>query len=561
MKSVSRKSKKRNHSRGQISTAIPQWDPTGADTESTKSSASLELHIDSFKEFTEGTFESHGRKSEPKYIHGLPWKIYAMPREWNSHEKSLGFYLECNIMDSDPTWRCKAAATLRIVSQKDGVDHKERQYDHILSSEENDWGWSQFSTLEFLLDLENGFVKDDTIVLQVDFTAEEPYRIRNCKEHHVVTYEETFDSVDKTEFFSSHPVPYPWDFVLEVEGEEVHVEKRILSMHSEYFKDQFREHFKVHCRNRASLKNIGYSEFIELLCVIYPTIHSITVDNVETISKLADTFKMPEVLKHCEVFLMAHSSKFQKGRLLLIAQRHSMTYLQKQCIQECDINDIKQLKNAFEYTFLTSATKRLLLDRIEAIASTEICDIPSPANDGNAAEILDQLASSTSYPSDGILVVEDKHIPIHKALLSIYSDYFKTMFEAKFKESGQHEIELKEVGYNEILELLLVIYPSSASITDKNVETILKLSDRYLMPTVLDRCKNELERSTTIKGTQKLRLTQLYHLTELQERFEYQYKYIDEVENMEARSWNPEHEPLDDEARAKILDEIIGIER
>lgn len=51
-------------------------------------------------------------------------------------------------MDSDPTWRCKAAATLRIVSQKDGVDHKERQYDHILSSEENDWGWSQFSTLE-----------------------------------------------------------------------------------------------------------------------------------------------------------------------------------------------------------------------------------------------------------------------------------------------------------------------------------------------------------------------------------------------------------------------------
>ncbi|KAI1703557.1 BTB/POZ domain-containing protein [Ditylenchus destructor] len=556
MKCVFKKSKKRNHSRSQISKVMPQWDPTEANKESTKPTTSLEFHIDRFQEFTEGTIESQARKSEPKYIHGLPWKIYAIPIR-KSNLNSLGFFLECNVTDDDPTWRCKAAATLRIVSQKDGVDHKERKYDHEFNSVENDWGWKQFEKDEPKNLTELGKCYNHII-----------REMKNCKEHHVVTYEETFDSVDKTEFFSSHPVPYPWDFVFEVENKEVHVEKRILSMHSDYFKDQFREHFKVNCRNRASLKNIEYAEFIDLLCVIYPTIHSITVDNVESISKLANTFKMAEVLKHCEVFLMAHSSKFQKGRLLLIAQRYSMTYLQEQCIQECDINDIKQLKKAFEYAFLTSATKRLLLGRIEGIVSTEICDIPSPQNDNNAtgsediraAEILDKLVSSTSYPSDGILVVENKRIPIHKTLLSIYSDYFKTMFVAKFKESGQNEIELKEVAYNEILELLAVIYPSSASITDKNIETILKLSDRYLMPTVLDRCKNELESSKTIKGTQKLRLAQLYHLTELQERFEKQYNHIDEVENMEARSWNPEHEPLDDEARAKILDEIIGVE-
>lgn len=39
------------------------------------------------------------------------------------------------------------------------------------------------------------------------------------------------------------------------------------------------------------------------------------------------------------------------------------------------------------------------------------------------------------------------------------------MFQSKFKEGRGDEIELEEVEYGEMLELLSVIYPSAAPIT------------------------------------------------------------------------------------------------
>ncbi|KAI1700165.1 BTB/POZ domain-containing protein [Ditylenchus destructor] len=76
-----------------------------------------------------------------------------------------------------------------------------------------------------------------------------------------------------------------------------------------------------------------------------------------------------------------------------------------------------------------------------------------------------ELVSSISEPPDGMLIMGNDRIPIHKTYLSFYSDFFKTMFQSKFKEGRGDEIELEEVEYGEMLELLSVIYPSAAPIT------------------------------------------------------------------------------------------------
>ncbi|KAI1690612.1 BTB/POZ domain-containing protein [Ditylenchus destructor] len=127
-----------------------------------------------------------------------------------------------------------------------------------------------------------------------------------------------------------------------------------------------------------------------------------------------------------------------------------------------------------------------------------------------------EFVSSISDPPDGVLIVGDNRIPIHKTYLSFYSDFFKTLFRGKFKEGREDEIVLEEVGYEEMLELLSVIYPSNAPITEKNIKTILKLADRFIMPSVLERCKKELEISTNINGALKLLLAQRYNFTDLQ---------------------------------------------
>lgn len=103
------------------------------------------------------TPESQQRLSEPVFIRGLPWKILAIPRDVGRNSvhrrstedsKALGFFLQCNGETNDATWNCTASATLRIHSQKKGVENYERKINHTFFLRENDWGYSQFMSCD-----------------------------------------------------------------------------------------------------------------------------------------------------------------------------------------------------------------------------------------------------------------------------------------------------------------------------------------------------------------------------------------------------------------------------
>ncbi|KAI1710685.1 BTB/POZ domain-containing protein [Ditylenchus destructor] len=148
-----------------------------------------------------------------------------------------------------------------------------------------------------------------------------------------------------------------------------------------------------------------------------------------------------------------------------------------------------------------------------------------------------EFISSISTPPDGVLIV---------GVLSFYSDYFKTLF-------GEDEIVLEEVGYEEMLELLSVIYPSNAPITEKNINTILKLASRFKMPSVLERCKKELKISTNISGALKLLLAQRYNFSDLQIQLSQQYKTIHDVSKLKME---PEYKLLNSNTLALLFNSI-----
>ncbi|KAI1708030.1 BTB/POZ domain-containing protein [Ditylenchus destructor] len=127
------------------------------------------------------------------------------------------------------------------------------------------------------------------------------------------------------------------------------------------------------------------------------------------------------------------------------------------------------------------------------------------------------------------------------------------MFQNGFKEDRENEIVLEEIDYDEILELLTVVYPSEHSITETNIGIILKLADRFIMPAILTRCKKVLNSTSTIRGALKLWYAQQYNFVNLQEEFARQYKTIADVLKIKAQ---PEFELLDDNTRALILDNI-----
>lgn len=154
------------------------------------SEATLRFTITEFSELKESVL------SQPVYVRNLPWKIMAMPRAGQqpaSHDrqgqgvgqqKSLGFFLQCNGESESTTWSCNAQADLRIIPQKEGCQMINRRIQHVFYSKENDWGFSHFLSWADITDPEKGFLKDDTIILEVWVSADAPHGVSwDSKKH------------------------------------------------------------------------------------------------------------------------------------------------------------------------------------------------------------------------------------------------------------------------------------------------------------------------------------------------------------------------------------------
>lgn len=145
----------------------------------------VRLDITRFSDFARGLpAENAQRLSEPVYIRGMPWKILAIPRDGSRSPnrqsgKCLGFFLQCNGDSADQdNWSCTANAMLRIVPAQEGVEPNTRRITHTFHPKENDWGYSQFVQCDILLDDSNGYIKDDTVRLEVDVSADAPHGVQ-----------------------------------------------------------------------------------------------------------------------------------------------------------------------------------------------------------------------------------------------------------------------------------------------------------------------------------------------------------------------------------------------
>lgn len=112
----------------------------------------------------------------------------AMPRTNQSHDRqatrSLGFFLQCNGDSDSSTWSCNATAELRLIPQSEDGELLTRKIQHAFYSKENDWGFSHFAAWNDILDPEKGYVKDDSIILEVWVSADAPHGVSwDSKKH------------------------------------------------------------------------------------------------------------------------------------------------------------------------------------------------------------------------------------------------------------------------------------------------------------------------------------------------------------------------------------------
>ncbi|XP_071625495.1 speckle-type POZ protein-like [Temnothorax longispinosus] len=109
------------------------------------------------------------------YVRNLPWKIKVCPprsSQTQERQRSLGFYLQCNGESESTSWSCYAVAELRLLSCKEGQEPFSRKIEHLFNSKENDWGFRHFMTWQAVLNPDRGFIKDDSITLEVHVVAD-----------------------------------------------------------------------------------------------------------------------------------------------------------------------------------------------------------------------------------------------------------------------------------------------------------------------------------------------------------------------------------------------------
>ncbi|GMS99524.1 hypothetical protein PENTCL1PPCAC_21699 [Pristionchus entomophagus] len=139
----------------------------------------------------------------------------------------------------------------------------------------------------------------------------------------------------------------------------------------------------------------------------------------------------------------------------------------------------------------------------------------------HAKLILDGRDTSISFADEGKMAkvkVEDETISVNISYISAWSEFFRGYFASEMLESKDGVYPIEDCTAYEFRELLDVIYPSCKPISQRNVKSLIKLADRFIIPSLSRKCEVFLTDRTkhNLCDARLLRLTDEYRLSFLQ---------------------------------------------
>ncbi|XP_008556028.1 speckle-type POZ protein [Microplitis demolitor] len=117
-------------------------------------------------------------------------------------------------------------------------------------------------------------------------------------------------------------------------------------------------------------------------------------------------------------------------------------------------------------------------------------------------EILDDLPAlfhSKDY-SDIILVVGDKRIPAHKALLINRNNVFRRMLTFHQKNNRNNIVNVPDMDPDILEKLLEFIYTDNVTSLDEVAESLYEVADKYQIPALKKLCEESLCKNITVEN-------------------------------------------------------------
>ncbi|CAL2047087.1 unnamed protein product [Caenorhabditis brenneri] len=158
-------------------------------------------------------------------------------------------------------------------------------------------------------------------------------------------YEKAFVKSDKT------------DAILVVDGKKLHVNKALLSYHSDYFNKLFNSEFKKKSVEEIEIKDVDFEDFAILLSSVHDKTFGINKINAENLLKLADRFLL-NTPKNIVVNVIRNSNEFSRYEKLILADKYKLDDLLEHALNL--YNNYDSLKD-FNYK-----TKREFSDSLKA---------------------------------------------------------------------------------------------------------------------------------------------------------------------------------------------------
>eukprot|EP00062_Callorhinchus_milii_P016590 gi/632968046/ref/XP_007900314.1/ PREDICTED: kelch-like protein 21 [Callorhinchus milii] len=115
-----------------------------------------------------------------------------------------------------------------------------------------------------------------------------------------------------------------------------------------------------------------------------------------------------------------------------------------------------------------------------------------PSHALNILKGINELRAERKF-FDVTLSVEGRELPCHRTVLAASSTYFKAMFAGELRESSMDRVEIHQVSA-EVLGLLVDFsYSGRLTVTEENVEVLLKAADLFQFHSVKEACCSYLQ--------------------------------------------------------------------
>ncbi len=122
------------------------------------------------------------------------------------------------------------------------------------------------------------------------------------------------------------------------------------------------------------------------------------------------------------------------------------------------------------------------------------------------------------------LQAENQTLPAHRAVLAAASPFFKAMFIGNFKEATEKVIQVKDISFSTLQEIVSSIYTTHVNITNENVQDIFCAAHVMELERIYKKCKRwMLENIQTSTCLLYLHLAEQYEIDDLENAMK---KYI-----------------------------------